>query len=190
MHALSMGMLCLSQGIKACRSVRIVRSVRTVKWRYGPYEPYGSWEWFTDREHALSMGMLCLSQGIKACRVRTNCKMALRIVRFVKMIYGSWTCFVDGVVVFKSGHKSLSIRTDRIRSVTNCKMALRVRTVRENDLRIVNILCPSVKSVNGWCCVQVRAEKFVDPYGSYGPYELWNGFTDRTIRKYILLVRL
>ena len=25
-------------------------------------------------------------------------------------------------------------------------------------------------------------EKFVDPYGSYGPYELNNGFTDRTNR--------
>ena len=43
------------------------------------------------------------------------------------------------------------------------------RTVREKDLQIVNIVFNRLKSqiVTKW-----RLKKFVDPYGSYGPYEL------------------
>ena len=43
------------------------------------------------------------------------------------------------------------------------------RTVRGKDLRIVNKVYQSVKES---VCDQVAALKFVDPYGSHGPYEL------------------
>ena len=53
------------------------------------------------------------------------------------------------------------------------------RTVRENDLRIVNIVINRLKSqvVTKW-----SFKKSVDPYGSYGPYELKMAITDRTNR--------
>ena len=43
------------------------------------------------------------------------------------------------------------------------------RTVREKHLRIVNKVYQSVQES---VCDQVAALKLVDPYGSYGPYEL------------------
>ena len=43
------------------------------------------------------------------------------------------------------------------------------RTVREKHLRIVNKVYQSVEES---FCDQVAALKFVDPYGSYKPYEL------------------
>ena len=43
-------------------------------------------------------------------------------------------------------------------------------TVRENGLRIVNKVIHSVKE--SVCDYKGNFEKFVDPYGSYGPYEL------------------
>ena len=43
------------------------------------------------------------------------------------------------------------------------------RTVREEDLRIVNIVFSRLKSQ---VVTKRSLEKFVDPYGSYGPYEL------------------
>jgi hypothetical protein len=133
-------------------------------------KPYGWWTYFVDGDVVFKSGRRSLS--IRTDRtVRTDCKMALRTiqtVRFVKMIYGSWAYFVDGNVVFKSGHKSLSIRT-------NCKMALLYKpygtgkwfTDGEHTLSMV-MLCLS------------QGRKFVDPYGSYRPYELSNGLTDRT----------
>jgi hypothetical protein len=80
----------LSNTVERIRIVKMVKhltqSVRTVKWLYGPYEPYGSWKWFTDREPTLSMEMLCSSQGRKVCRsVRI-----VRSVRTVKWLYGSY----------------------------------------------------------------------------------------------------
>ena len=57
------------------------------------------------------------------------------------------------------------------------------RTVRGKDLRIVNEAFQSVKESG---CDQVTALKFVDPYGSYGPYELKimaiTKRTNRTVR--------
>ena len=43
-------------------------------------------------------------------------------------------------------------------------------TVRENGLRIVNKVFQSVKE--SVCDYKGSFEKFVDPYRSYGPYEL------------------
>ena len=43
------------------------------------------------------------------------------------------------------------------------------RTVRDKHLRIVDKVYQSVEES---VCDQVAALKFVDPYGSYGPYKL------------------
>ena len=52
------------------------------------------------------------------------------------------------------------------------------RTVREKNLRIVNIVFSRWKRqlVTKW-----SLDKFVDPYGLYGPYELKMAITDREI---------
>ena len=52
------------------------------------------------------------------------------------------------------------------------------RTVRDKDLRIVNKFFNRLKSQFGTKC---SSKKFVDPYGSYGPYELKMVITDREI---------
>jgi hypothetical protein len=118
-HALPIATLCLRQGIKVCRSVRIVglRSVRTVKWLYRPYEPYRSWKWFTDLEHTLSIRrkrqwvMLCSSQGRKVFRsVRTNerviwfygsyfsCPISHSVNAIIKCMMASYTvCHVENI---------------------------------------------------------------------------------------------
>ena len=54
------------------------------------------------------------------------------------------------------------------------------RTVREKHLRMVNKVYQSVEES---VCNQVAALKFVDPYGSYGPYELkMASRIERTVR--------
>ena len=159
---------------------RIVRTVRFVKMVYGSWIKFsnpwksqfvtrGSFEKFVDPYGSYGPYEL---------------KMASRIVRtvgFVKRIYGSWIQLFNrwkNQVVTKW---SLEKFVDPCGSyeLNNGFTDRANRTVREKDLRIVNIVFNQWKNqvVPKW-----SLEKFVDPCGSCGPYELNNGFTDRANR--------
>ena len=101
---------------------------------YGSYDPWSPFSMvvhycrmYTDREHGklLTYGSYGPYELKMASRI-------VRTVRFVKRIYGSW------IQLFNRWKNQV---------------------------------------VTKW-----SLEKFVNPYGSYGPYELNNGFTDRANR--------
>ena len=110
----------------------------------------------------------------------------VRTVRFVKMVYGSWIKFFNPwkspFVTIREALKNSSIRTDRTYGPYELKMASRiVRTVR----LVKRIYGSWIQLFNRWknqVVTKWSLEKFVDPCGSYGPYELNNGFTDRANR--------
>ena len=114
-------------------------------------------------------------------------KMASRIVRtvrFVKRIYGSWIQLFNRWKNQVVTEWSLEKFVDPYGSYGPHKLKMASRIVR--TVRFVERIYGSwIQLFNRWknqVVTEWSLEKFVDPYGSYGPYELNNGFTDRANR--------
>ena len=134
---------------------------------------------YTDREHGkiLTYGSYGPYELKMASRI-------VRTVRFVKRIYRSWIQLFNrwkSQVVTKW---SLEKFVDPYGSYGPYKLKMASRIVR--TVRFVKRIYGSwIQLFNRWKSQVVTKwslEKFVDPYGSYGPYKLNNGFTDRTNR--------
>ena len=108
----------------------------------------------------------------------------VRTVRFVKMVYGSWIKFFNPWKSQFVAKGSFEKFVDPYGSYGPYELKMASRIVR--TVRFVKRIYGSwIQLFNRWknqVVTKWSLEKFVDPCGSYGPYELNNGFTDRANR--------